>query len=164
MKLCLMRSEPALERVPGTAKKFMPIASSEFIDTNVLVYEWDNTDSLKRDIARKLVSRLGSRGVISSQVAQEFAWTMSKKLGISGRETALILKNYQVFRFVPIKMQLVQRALSTANDNIISFWDALIVEAAADAGCKVLLTEDLNDGQRIRGVRIVNPFVSTLPS
>jgi len=136
----------------------MPIASGEFIDTNILVYEWYGGDPFKQERARSLVKKLANRGVISSQVAQEFAWTARKKLGMTSVEISRILDSYRVFKYVPIEIWHVGNALRRAESNIISFWDALIVEAANHAGCKVLYTEDLNHGQEIQGVRIINPF------
>jgi predicted nucleic acid-binding protein len=136
----------------------MPNASNEFIDTNVLVYEWDSSDPVKRDKARKVVKKLAHRGIVSSQVAQEFAWTARRKLGLSSVEVAKILHSYARFQFVPIEFRHVQMALETADSCRISFWDALIVEAAASASCEILLTEDLNHDQVIRGVRVINPF------
>lgn len=98
--------------------------------------------------------------MISSQVAQAFAWTIRRKLGFSADESGRILNTYRVFRFVPIEMRLVENALATAEANRISFWGALIVEAAVEARCKVLFSADLNHGHEIRGVKILNPFIS----
>ena len=104
------------------------------------------------------MKQLADRGVIFSRVAQEFAWTACKKLGLASHEIARILDSYRVFRFIPVEMRHVKRALTTADTSIVSFWDALIVEAARHAGCKVLYSEDLNSGQDFQGVRVVNPF------
>jgi predicted nucleic acid-binding protein len=127
----------------------------------VLVYEWDGANPAKQSTARSLVRRLGTSGAFSSQVAQEFASVMSGRFGMKAQDVAQLLRTYHVFKFVPVEMHLVELALLTAEASRISFWDALIVEAARDARCEVLHTEDLNHGQVIRGVRVSNPFRTT---
>jgi predicted nucleic acid-binding protein len=131
---------------------------ASFLDTNVLLYELDAADAFKRETARSLVANLGKSGVISSQVLQEFAFVSTKMMGLSTEQLAKVLDSYGMFKFVPIQAQLVQSAAQTSELSQISFWDALIVEAAVFGRCKVLYTEDLNHGEEIRGVRIVNPF------
>ena len=95
---------------------------------------------------------------------QEFASIASSKLKYPPKDIAEILNSYRTFRFLPIETQHVQMALMTAETHQISFWDALIVEAAATTGCRILYTEDLNHSQIIRGVRVVNPFLLATPA
>ncbi len=104
------------------------------------------------------MKRIAGHGVISSQVAQEFAWTVRRKLGLTVDETSRILRSYQAFRFVPIEMHIVKNAIATSESSQISFWDALIIEAAVSAGCKTVFTEDLGHKQVIHGVQVINPF------
>jgi len=132
--------------------------SLKFLDTNILVYEWDERDPGKQEIARKLVRDTGGEGVISSQVLQEFAAVMRSKLRASPAQIRSILASYRGFYFVHVDFEMVELALESAEEHGLNFWDSLIVEAAARAGCKTLYTEDLSAGQTVRGVKIANPF------
>lgn len=132
--------------------------SIEFVDTNILLYMFDSGSPVKRERARSLVREDPTSLTISSQVAQEFA-ASAPKLQLEGPDIARVMEPFAAFTFVPIQIAIVQRAVLCARDNQINFWDALIVEAAAEARCKVLWTEDLNHGQTISGVKIRNPFL-----
>lgn len=136
----------------------MRSGSTEFIDSNILVYEWDGTDRSKQAAAATLIERRRRALVISSQVACEFAYTASRKLRLTDDEVARILESYRSFAFIPIDIDLVAAAVATARSTQLSFWDALIVESALSAGCGTLWTENLQHGQVIRGVKVKNPF------
>ena len=131
-----------------------------FLDTNILVYADDADAGPRRAKAQELVVGALANGdaVISTQVLQEYFAVATRKLGIPAEAAQ---------RKVEVLAALV--AVTTDADHIIesiklhrlyslSFWDALIVHAARRAGCDRLLTEDLQPGQRIEGVHIVNPF------
>lgn len=131
-----------------------------FIDTNLLVYAVDACDPLKQQAARDVLRRLERQrnGVISTQVAQEFYVAATRKLGIdplSAKEMVHALKRLEV---VLVDMDLVGEAVDCSILNRLSFWDALIVAAAEKAGCAEVWTEDMNDGQSIRGIKIRNPL------
>lgn len=98
--------------------------------------------------------------VISTQVLSEFYWVVTRKLKLDPRAAREGVRQMAMLRVVPIDDRLVLRATDTALTSRLSIWDALIVEAAATAGSNRLLSEDLNDGQIVRDVRIVNPFVA----
>lgn len=136
----------------------MPTAHPEFVDSNVLVYEWDERDPEKQRKARNLIAERRRRLVISTQVLQEVAVTLNRKLSIPWEEVRDIVELYSHLKVQIIEPRLVRQAVETTSVSRLSFWDALIVEAAADANCRVLYSEDFNAGQVIRGVRIVNPF------
>jgi len=89
------------------------------------------------------------RGVISTQVTQEFFVASTTKLGADVLIVKDILHSFERFETIIITPQII---------NKLSFWDALIVTAAEGAKCEKLWSEDLNDGQLIRGVRIENPL------
>lgn len=131
--------------------------STAFVDTNILLYMFDAGSPVKQGKARSLVREDPASLTISSQVAQEFA-AAAPKLQLGADDIARVMEPFAAFSFVPVQIAIVQRAVLCAKDNQISFWDALIVEAAAEAKCKVLWTEDLNHGQTISGVKIRNPF------
>lgn len=131
----------------------------EFLDTNILVYEWDERDGRKQEIARALVRKIGRQGVVSSQVLQEFAAVMRTRLNATTTQIRMILASYRGLGFLSVDHDAVENALRVADDHQINYWDALVVTAAARSGCKTLYTEDLNSGQLIEGVKVVNPFL-----
>ncbi len=139
----------------------MPAES--FIDTNVLVYHIDDTDPRKSDIAHAIIRDAMATGnaCISYQVVQEFLNTMVRKaeqpLSRDDAHTYLaeiLTPLCRVFASIP----LYQNALDIQARYRFGFYDSLIVAAALSAGCTQLLTEDLQDGQRIEGLEIRNPF------
>jgi predicted nucleic acid-binding protein len=134
-----------------------------FVDTNLLVYAEDEDAGRKRDIARARVRELweSKAGVISVQVLQEFFVTTTRKVpGRLAPEVAhRIVEEYLAWTVVETSSALVVKAIRRSVVSRVSFWDALIVEAALAAGCDVLLSEDLSDGQVFDGVRVVNPFL-----
>ena len=131
-----------------------------FIDTNVLVYQLDKRDPAKRDACRGLVRELVTRGeaVISTQVLQEFYVVCATRLKLKPLVVKGLIHNFENMELVTIGVDLIKEAIDTSLQNDISFWDALIVVAAEAARCKYLYTEDLNDGQVIRNVRVQNPI------
>jgi predicted nucleic acid-binding protein len=131
-----------------------------FIDTNVLVYSVDQHDLAKQKAAREALRRIERErsGVISTQVAQEFYVAATRKLGVEplvAKEMVHALRRLDV---VLVDMDLVGEAVDCSILNRLSFWDALIVVAAEKAGCAEVWTEDMNEGQTIRGVKLHNPF------
>ena len=131
-----------------------------FIDTNILIYSMDQFDPEKRQRCRALLKTLRNdlRGVISTQVMQEFYVAATKKLGADPLVVKDILNLLERFETVVIIPDIIKEAIDCGIINRLSFWDALIVAAAERANCETLWTEDLNDGQIIRGVRIENPI------
>ena len=97
-------------------------------------------------------------GVISTQVLQEFYVVATKRLEVDPLAAKDILSSFQRFEIVVTTPQLINDAIDVSIINVISFWDALIVTSAEHAKCGAVLTEDLNHGQIIRGVKIKNPF------
>ena len=134
---------------------------SVFVDTNVFVYLYDHADPEKQRIARGVLTEQPEEIVISTQVLSEFFWVATRKLDLDPRTAREGVRQMAMLRVVPVDHRLVLRATDTTLSARLSIWDALIVEAAATAGSDRLLTEDLNDGQTIRDVQIVNPFTST---
>jgi predicted nucleic acid-binding protein len=136
----------------------------EFVDANVLVYAYDATAGKKQAAAEQLLARLweARTGCLSIQVLQEFFVTMTAKVA---EPASLDVATERVREFGTWKVFVpgvddVLRAIALQKKAKLSFWDAMIVHAAAELGCDVLWTEDLNDGQVIGGVRIRDPFAS----
>ena len=133
-----------------------------FLDTNILVYAQDAASPPKRQRSRELIAKVAGAGtgVISTQVLQEFFVTATTKLGVDPLAAKAILGTFTVFEIVQASPRLIEDAIDCSVVNRLSFWDALIVAAAASAGCGILCSEDLNAGQAIQGVHIENPFSS----
>jgi predicted nucleic acid-binding protein len=120
----------------------------------------DQFDPAKREKCRSLLksARKDLQGVISTQVMQEFYVTATKKLGADPLLMKNILHSFEQFEIVVVDPEIIYDAIDCGIINRISFWDSLIVVAAESAHCGILWTEDLNDGQIIRGVRIEDPL------
>jgi predicted nucleic acid-binding protein len=131
-----------------------------FLDSNILVYAQDVGSPEKQKRSRELITRLAESGdgVISTQVMQEFFVSVTRKLAVPPLAAKAVLKTFTVFEIVTAGPELIDEAIDCAVLNAISFWDALILAAAASAGCGILYTEDLNHGQIIMGVKVQNPM------
>ena len=139
------------------------MSGGDFFDTNVLVYLFDRQDPRKRSIAEGLLDRALQDGnvVISHQVVQETLHVITRKIkpALTAVEAQQALDAFlqPLWTSMP-SAQLFSRALSLQDRLSLAFYDSLIVAAALEAGCKRLLTEDLQHGQRVDGLRIENPF------
>lgn len=133
-----------------------------FVDTNVFVYAVDDGEPEKRDRARELISGDERTLVISAQVIGEFYVVATRKLAspLSASDAADRVSELLRLPVVPVDAELAGAAVATSSAEQLSYWDALIVEAAAVAGCDTLITEDLNEGQAIRSVVVENPFAA----
>ncbi|HEY3411864.1 MAG TPA: PIN domain-containing protein [Armatimonadota bacterium] len=135
-----------------------------FVDTNVLVYGFDKSSSPKKRVAQRLLTELmeEDRLRVSTQVLQELFVTLTKKVSqsCSSEEALAVLEDLTAWPLMVIDYAAVRAAVGLADQARLSFWDALIVVAAARTGAAVLHTEDLNDGQAILGARICNPFAA----
>jgi predicted nucleic acid-binding protein len=133
-----------------------------FVDTNVLVYAHDRSETRKQPIAQALLDVLWRtrRGVLSTQVLQEFYVVTTRKFDPPMRRGAAreIVALYGEWRIVQVDVALILAASKLEERHAFSFWDALVVEAARRGGATRLLTEDLQAGRRIGGVSIENPF------
>jgi predicted nucleic acid-binding protein len=133
-----------------------------FIDTNLLVYAYDQTEELKQSAARNILRELWDQdsGSVSMQVLQEFYNTVTRKIAIPlPRNKARLIVNYYARWCVATTPEEIKRAFQIEDEARISFWDALIFAAAVRSGATRILSEDLKDGQVIAGIRVVNPFV-----
>lgn len=134
-----------------------------FIDTNLFVYQLEALDERKSATADRII-RGGietKSACISFQVVQECLNTALRKaeIPLSMEQTKTYLDNIltPLFR-VPASIPLYYRALDVQARYRYHFYDSLIIAAALDAGCTRLYSEDLQDGQRIEGLVITNPF------
>jgi predicted nucleic acid-binding protein len=132
-----------------------------FVDTNVLIYAHDVDSKSKHAIAKNILRELWSdrTGVLSMQVLQEFYVNVTRKIRspLSKDSARLVVSSYSIWcvETTPAELSV---AFRIEDESRIGFWDALILAAAAKSGAMRLLSEDLNPGQKIAGLRIENPF------
>ena len=131
-----------------------------FLDTNILVYADAGDEPVKQACAIALLRRHreAGTGVLSTQVLQEFVNVALRKLRLPVELIRERLAFYQRFDLVATTPTLIEAALDLHLLRGLSFYDALIAQAATVSACQQLLSEDMQDGQLIKGVRIVNPF------
>ena len=132
-----------------------------FLDTNIFVYLFDETDDDKRERAERLVQQAleNETGCISYQVVQETINVITRKLNATPEKARQILDRVLIplWRVNPTRT-LYQRGLDLQTRYRLSFYDSLIVASALAAGCKTLYSEDMQHGQHIEGITITNPF------
>ena len=135
-------------------------AELKFVDTNVLVYLFDGDSPGKQAQARELLGEEAENIVLSTQVLGEFYVTVTRKLAnpLGADMARKAVDDLCAFQVRPLQAELVRAAVGRSGESKLSYWDALIVETAIDAGAAVLLTEDLQHGQVFNGLRVVNPF------
>ncbi|MGH2489153.1 MAG: PIN domain-containing protein, partial [Candidatus Limnocylindria bacterium] len=133
-----------------------------FVDTNVLVYAHDVSETRRQPLARALLDELwASRtGLLSTQILQEFYVVATRKFDppMSRRAAREIVALYGTWPIVQVDVALILTASQLEERHRLSFWDALVVEAARVGGATRLATEDLQDGRRMGGIRIEDPF------
>ncbi len=131
-----------------------------FIDSNIFLYAIDDAEREKQLKAQKLLLDLRMRGecFVFTQVVQEFVNIATKKLGFQKSD---VLNLSQIFSRFCIHDNSFENILDAQRISIktqFSFWDSLIISAAKSTKCSILYSEDLNDGQIVDSVKIVNPF------
>jgi predicted nucleic acid-binding protein len=133
-----------------------------FLDSNVLVYSVDESpaEKAKHERAIELLSAYPEDLVVSTPVLQEFYVVATRKLKtpLSEERAARAVRGLAKLDVIGVDAPLVLAAVDTSRLVQLSLWDALIIEAASRAGCERVLSEDLDAGQVIHGVRIENPF------
>jgi len=133
-----------------------------FFDTNVLVYLFDADSPEKRKIARALLQKHAGDGdiLLSTQVLQEFYVAVTRKLArpLGAAAAADAVANFAELPLVTIDAKLVLSAIDRSRDSRLSFWDALIVQAAIEGHAGTLYSEDMQHGLVLDNLRIVNPF------
>lgn len=136
------------------------MSARTFIDSNVLLYAIDDEDPIKRTVSRTVLRQLmeSQNGVVSTQVLQEFAAVATRKFGVSPTQAKAALRSWAALDTVLLTTGVIYDAIDEMTLSRLSFWDSLIIAAAASAHCTELLTEDLQPGQTIRGVTVRNPF------
>jgi predicted nucleic acid-binding protein len=140
------------------------MSARSFVDTNVLVYAHDRGAGSKHAAARELVQSLWEErsGIVSTQVLQELYVNLRRKTArpLPLPELRLLLSDYLRWDLVVNTGESILEALELEDRYRLSFWNALIVQAAQAGGADTLYSEDLGHGQRFGPVRVVNPFHS----
>jgi predicted nucleic acid-binding protein len=134
----------------------MPMPAEAFLDTTILIYAISEDDP-KCAIAERILEQ---GGTVSVQVLNEFVAVCRRKLSMSWEE---IIEASSAIRAlcgppVPISVEMHDSAIDIAQRYGFHIYDALIVAAALDAGCAILYSEDMQDGQSIDHLTIRNPF------
>ena len=131
-----------------------------FVDTNVLVYAYDEREGYKQEAAKRILHDLMQQrsGAVSMQVLQEFYNTVTRKLATPlPKDKARLIVDRFAHWCVATTPEEIKRAFQIEDEARIGFWDALIFAAAIKCGATRILSEDLNPGQLIAGIQIVNP-------
>ena len=133
-----------------------------FVDTNLLLYAEDTLTGVKHERALSIVEELwnSGQGVLSTQVLQELSYNLRRKLAhpMPIEEIRAIVREYATWEVVINTPESILRALEIEGRYKTSFWDALIIQAAEEAGASILYSEDLTAGQNYGAVKVVNPL------
>ena len=133
-----------------------------FVDSNILIFAHDLDAGVKRELAMAKLRELWDSGTgrLSVQVLQEFYVNVTQKLAtpIAASTAREVIRAYGVWVHHATTVETVTRATEISDLARISFWDALIVASAEEVDADELLSEDLNDGQSIAGIKVVNPL------
>jgi len=134
------------------------MSAEVFLDTNVLVYAYDQSEPAKQARARQLIKSVSP--VVSTQVLGEFHVAVTRKLRqpLACDVAAAVVRDVTLEHVVSLDAALVNAAVATSIRYQLSYWDSLIIEAAVRAGCSQLYSEDLSDGAEYHGVTVRNPF------
>jgi len=137
-----------------------------FVDTNILVYARDATESKKQPQAAEWLAWLWQQqaGRISCQVVNEYYVTVTQKLkpGLSQQQARADIKNLDLWQPIAISSELIAAAWPIQDRYGFSWWDSLIVSAAQFMKCDYLLTEDLQHNQQLGGLTVINPFTTAI--
>ena len=139
------------------------MSATVFVDTSVLLYCVDDHDVPKRDRARDWVSACWQRrcGRLSVQVLNEFYSHARRRFpnAISAGDARAEVRRYQHWRPWQVDHPTVETAWAIESRNGLNYWDALIVASAQQQGCRYIVSENLQHGQEIDSVQILNPFI-----
>lgn len=149
----------------GAVRPLAGLTQYTFVDTNILIYAHDTHEPDKQEIAGRILRELwdSDRGLVSTQVLQEFYAVATKKLKrpLSPAEARRVIADYGEWCSIETDPLLIVSASKLSEDHTIAFWDALLVEAALRAGATRLLSEDLQHGRKFGFLVIENPFVDS---
>lgn len=134
----------------------------DFLDTNLFVYAYAPAEARRQKIAQEIVEKaVGGEGIASSQVMAEFAAVLLHKVSPAMRpeEVLVALDALGPVRLIHPDQGMVRRAVEARAAYGIHFYDGMIIAAAERGGCKRILSEDLNPGQKYFQIPVENPFI-----
>lgn len=136
------------------------MSARSFLDSNVLIYTDDASSPAKQRTALELIARCRRRrdGVVSLQVLEEYFAISTRKLGVDAAIARRKVELFSQLAMVATRLEDVLAAIDLHRLHQFSFWDALVIHSALQAGCSRLYSEDLQHGRRVDGVEVVNPF------
>jgi len=138
------------------------VADKFFVDTNILIYAHDPRAGRKHERARQLIERLWrtGEGVLSTQILQELCVNLRRKVArpVPIDEIRRLIQDYLSWEIVVNTPESVIEALEIETRYKISFWDALVLQAAESSGAAVLYSEDLATGQTYGTIQVVDPL------
>lgn len=143
--------------------RFMPSASTVFVDTNVLLYAEDQADAGKHAVARRWLRQLWIRrcGRLSTQVLNEFYVNATRKLRprMPAGDARAEVRRFQQWQPWAPDHATVEAAWAVETRYLVHYWDALMIASAQQQGCAFMLSEDLQHLQRFDSVQVLNPFL-----
>jgi predicted nucleic acid-binding protein len=136
------------------------MSARTFLDSNILVYTDDQSAPEKQAAALDLVELCfrDRRGVLSTQVLQEYFSAATKKLKVPAELAKRKIQVFSRFNLVLVGLDDILGAIDLHRLDGFSIWDALIIRAALRSGCSFLYSEDLQAGRKVNGLEIINPF------
>ncbi|MGA3373302.1 MAG: type II toxin-antitoxin system prevent-host-death family antitoxin [Terracidiphilus sp.] len=154
-EIVITRAGKPVARLPGSR---LP---RTFLDTNVLVYCDDKSEPVKQQKALEVLDEhtRSRTGVVSLQVLQEYFVAACRKLGLDPGTARRKVEIFAMLDVAEPKINDILAAIDMHRFHGFSYWDALVLRMAKQAGCRILLTEDMQHGQIFDGVKIVNPFL-----
>ena len=139
------------------------MADKFFVDTNILIYAHDRSAGVKHQRARHAIESLWTtgQGVLSTQILQELCISLRRKLArpLPEDEVRRLIQDYLSWEIVVNSPEAVLQALEIEVRYKISFWDALVLQAAEQSGAAILYSEDLAAGQNYGPVQVMNPLL-----
>lgn len=133
-----------------------------FVDSNILLYAHDTSTGAKHGLAKALLETLwqSGTGVVSTQILQEVCVNLRKKARnpLTIDEVRRVVQDYFAWEVVTNTRETILQALDIELRYKVSFWDAMVVQAAENAGCSILYSEDFNEQQHFGLVRVINPL------
>jgi predicted nucleic acid-binding protein len=135
-------------------------AGKVFVDSNIFLYALDRS-SRRRELAKSRLLELSRSGrvVISTQVLNEIFSVATRKLSIDPVSAKNFVRQLYDFDVILVTPEIIDSAMDCAILNRLNYWDALMIAAAESARCPAIWTEDMDPGQVIRGVEVVNPLL-----
>jgi predicted nucleic acid-binding protein len=163
VELAAAGEEIVFTRSGRPVAKFKPSAKSPrtFLDTNILFYCDDHTEPAKQRTALDLIRqhRQQRTGVVSLQILQEYFVAVTKKLKLDAAIARNKVEIYSKFTVAEPTVTDILAAIDLHRLHGFSYYDALVLHMAKQAGCRILLSEDMQHRQEVDGVRIINPFL-----